>query len=257
MLVRRGRTSGPHQSTKGPTVRSRITLSVLEDRFLRAGLWFLAATSVVTAIFSVPAAWQTPIILLALILIISLLDPVAEIRTDVRYLRNVYTSAPSRNFNTTREFYDDLGRAVDQAVSTADLTHIRDNPPADFGQEAETYSELIIEWLRRDPSHSARRIISVRSSAMMDYARALQQVQARVPSYRIRVVDWSISAPALNMAIIDGKAVFLALTGETPERTKGFAVEDETTAKYFASYYSVLWGAAVELDEFLARQLSG
>ena len=92
---------------------------------------------------------------------------------------------------------------------------------------------------------------------MLAWAQHLAKSQSKMPRYHIRVVDWSINAPALNMAVVDNKAVFLALTGETVERTKGFAIEDETTAEYFTHYYTVLWNAGVDLQEFLTKQLSG
>lgn len=236
----------------------RINAPRMERRALTAILAVLTIASIVTAIFSVPAAWQTPLVLIALILIINLLNPVEEIHRDVRYLRNVKeTAAPSRTFATTQEFFGDLGEAVERATSTLDLTHIRDHPPQAFGTEAEDYAETVTDWLRRDSSHSARRIISVRSPAMLAWAQHLAKVQDGVPGYHIRVVDWSIGAPALNMAIVDKSAVFLALTGETVERTRGFAIEDATTADYFTHYYSNLWNSAVDLKEFLTKQLAG
>ena len=57
---------------------------------------------------------------------------------------------------------------------------------------------------------------------------------------------------AINMAIVDGKAVYLALTGSTPERTRGLGVEDEDAALYFTDYYENLWHAATDLGEWLA-----
>lgn len=238
--------------------RLRFNMPTLNRRALTVTLWILTFASIITAIFAVDARWQIPLVLLALIFIISLLNPVEEIRSDVRYLRNVKeTAAPSRTYSTQQELYADLERAVSKATSTLDLTHIRDQPPAAFGAEADQYSEAVVAWLRSDNDHSARRIISVRSRDMLEWAKELEKIKSRTPHYHIRVVDWSISAPALNMAIIDGRAVFLALTGDTFERTRGFGIEDQTTAEYFSHYYSVLWSAAVELGEFLTKQNAG
>lgn len=236
----------------------KYSLPKMQRRTLTIVLWVLTAASILTAILQWPATWQIPLVFLALIAIISLLNPVEEIHKNVRYLRNVKeTSAPSRTFSTRQEFYNDLAKAVEQATSTLDLTHIRDHPPKDFGTEAEEYAESVANWLREDSDHSARRIISANSPAMLEWARALAKLQQSLPAYHIRVVDWSINAPALNMAIVDGRAVFLALTGDTVERTNGFAIEDERTAEYFTDYYSVLWHAGVDLQEFMTKQLSG
>lgn len=236
----------------------KYNLPRMQRRTLTVVLWVLTAASVLTAILQLPATWQIPLVLLALIAIISLLNPVEEIHKNVRYLRNVKeASAPSRTFSTRQEFYNDLGKAVEQATSTLDLTHIRDHPPKAFGAEAEEYAESVASWLREDANHSARRIISVNSPAMLEWAKHLAKLQQNLPTYHIRVVDWSINAPALNMAVVDSRAVFLALTGDTVERTNGFAIEDETTAEYFTDYYSVLWHAGVDLQEYLKKQLAG
>ena len=236
----------------------RVDTLRVNRRVLTVLLYALTIASIITAAFNVRAAWQTPFVLVALIFIISLLMPVEEIRTDVRYLRNVKEAlTPTRTYATQQELYGDLDRAVTQANATLDLTHIRDQPPSAFGEEAGHYSEAVAAWLKQDNDHSVRRIISVRSPEMMVWARELRKLQERTPHYHIRVVDWSIGAPALNMAIVDGKAVFLALTGDTFERTRGFAIEDVTTAEYFSHYYSTLWAAAAELGDFLDKQMAG
>lgn len=229
---------------------TRTDLARYEDRALRVALVALAVTSVVTAVLDVPPAWQAPLILVALIVIIRLLDPVEEIHTDVRFLRDRF-GLSAQTFSTVEEFYSQLGNAVRAAESTLDLTHIRDNPPDDFGPQSAAYSDLIVDWLRQNPARSARRIISIRTDNMLAWAQHLSRVTEEVPSYRIRVVAWSVRAPAMNMAVVDGKAVFLALTGETVERTKGLGLEDPTTSQYFSDYYSVLWNSGEDLDEYL------
>lgn len=237
-------------------IRRRAIYTRVQDRVLLGGLYLLALASFVATVFGLPTKWQTPMILVALILIITLLSPVQEIRSDVHYLR--YTRPTSaRTFEKLQSFYDELSQTVSLATTKVDLTHIRDNPPDDFGMQAGEYMKALEEWVASDDSHSARRIISVTNPRMMEWAKQLKNIQDRIPGYHVRVVDWSIPAPALNMAIIDDRAVFLALTGAIVERTSGFAVEDSTTASYFSEYYEVLWNAGTDLDEYLTKQLSG
>jgi hypothetical protein len=187
------------------------------------------------------------------LIVIRLLDPVEEIHTDVRYLRDATKTIKAKTFPTVEDFYTALQQAVREATTTLDLTHIRDNPPADFGPESTEYTRYVFDWIRRDVRHSVRRIISIRNEAMLLWARELYQEVAELPGYHVRVLDWSIPVPAPNMAVVDSSAVFLALTGETVERTKGLAIEDVTTAQYFEDYYSTLWHSSVDLAQYLGE----
>jgi hypothetical protein len=223
----------------------------LEDRALVLGLAVLAGASVVTAIVNVPAAWQGPLVLAALLLIIRLLSPVEEIHTDVRYLRQAATSVKVELFPGIDEFYDQLRDAREEAASTLDLTHIRDDAPSDFGQGAALWSDSVVDWLTAKEGRSVRRVISARSESMKAWAKQLLQIQADVPAYHIRVVDWDIDAPAINMVIIDARVVFLAITGETTERTKALGIEDRVSGEYFSSYYTRLWNAGTDLSDWL------
>lgn len=131
------------------------------------------------------------------------------------------------------------------------LTHIRDNPPADFGEHASGWFEAVVEWLEAVPERSVRRLIAVRNEAMYLWAEQLQQVGSKIARFQVRVVTWTIDAPAINVAIIDDNVVFLAVTGEMLERTRGIAVEDTSVAHYFSDYYNNLWHCAQPLGEYL------
>lgn len=224
----------------------------LEQRVLFLILIILFAASVVTAILNVEARWQVPLIFLALIAIIRLLTPVEEIHSDVRYLRELSVSAKISPYPSLDAFYADLRHALSKAEYTLDLTHIRDNPPTDFSEHTSGWYDAIGEWLEKDSTRTARRVIAVRNDAMRHWATQLLRMVKKLPRFQVRVVDWEIDAPAINMAIVDGAVVFLAVTGEMLERTRGIAVEDQTVAHYFADYYANLWNAAVPLDRFLA-----
>ena len=233
--------------------RQRPDFATLQDRALYVVLGALALASVVTAALSVPAVWQTPLVLFALIAIIRLLRPVEEIHTDVRYLRSVATAVRVQRFPNVDDLYKQLKAAIWSATGSLDLTHIRDEPPQEFGDEAAGWSDAVLEWLLDGPGRSVRRIISARSDAMKAWARHLEETTRDHPAYHIRVVDWSIDAPAVNMVIVDDKVVFLAVTGDVKERTKGLGIEDPVSAEYFASYYTRLWSSGSDLSEWLAR----
>ena len=189
--------------------------------------------------------------LAALYAIVRLVGSLPEIRTDVRFLREVANVRVQRMPNS-KDFYDNLDRARDQATSTLDLTHIRDSPPADYGHGTSAFFDRVVDWCSVE-GRSVRRIISVRSPAMYDWALELDAKTRDLPQFRIRVIDWAIDAPAMNMAIVDEKAVYLALTGSTLERTKGLGIEDETATQYFTDYYDNLWRNSVDLRQWLAE----
>lgn len=194
-------------------------------------------------------AWSTALILGALATIVGALLGVPSIRSDVKYLRDVADVRVQRLPNV-KDFYENLNAAVDRATATLDLTHIRDSAPADFGPAATSFFAKLIDWSSIE-GRSIRRIISVRSPAMYEWARQLVEETKDIPQFDVRVVDWSTKAPAINMAIVDGKAIYLALTGATTERTRGLAMEDETAVQYFADYYENLWHASTPLQEWL------
>lgn len=226
----------------------------LEQRVLLGILTVLCIGSIITAIANVEARWQVPLIFLALITIIRLVTPVEEIHSDVRYLRELSASARISPYPSLDAFYSDLRHALGRAKYTLDLTHIRDNPPDDFGDHTAGWFDAVAEWVQKDSSRSVRRLVSVRNDRMYDWVQQLASVAVEIPRFQVRVVKWDIDAPAINMAIIDGNVVFLAVTGEMLERTRGIAVEDQAVAHYFTDYYNNLWRSAMPLASYLAKK---
>lgn len=236
----------------------RRLVETAQDRFLVIVLVALGVLSVGIPIYegitesNVPASWNTPLILLALYAIVKLVGSLPEIHTDVRFLRSRAEGIRAQRLPTVRDFYDSLRAGLNQASATIDLTHIRDTPPVDFGPGASDFFEKVLEWSEGD-GRSVRRIIAVRSPAMLEWAKELESRTQTLPRFKVRVVDWTIDAPALNMAIIDDRAVFLALSGSLPERMKGLGIEDQATTQHFAEYYQCLWDASEDLTSWLAN----
>jgi hypothetical protein len=228
----------------------------LGDKLLLAFLIILFAYSVVAAIYQtvtknqVPSAFTAPVVLAGLYAVVKLVADLPEIHEDVRYLRRAADVHVDR-MATVKDFHDSLLKALEKATSTLDLTHIRDNPPADFGPEASKFYEQLVDWVTVD-GRSIRRIIAVKSPAMCDWARNLADDTKHLSNFRIRVIDWKPNVPAINLAIVDGRAVYLALTGEVVERTAGIGIEDDTATQYFSDYYNTLWHGSVDLKDWLA-----
>lgn len=234
------------------TSAKRWKFADIQSKLLIAALVVLAIASIVTAAFGVPPEWQTPIVLVALLAIILLLSPVEEIHSDVRFLRAAATSVKVERFPNVDEFYSQLNAAIAKGTSTVDLSNVRDEPPKDFGGAATGWSDKVAEWVEAAPGRSIRRVIAIRSEAMREWALELQQLEARLSGYHVRVVDWVLEAPALNMVIIDEKVVFLAITGAEAERTRGLGIEDSVSGDYFTAYYDRLYKSGTPLADWLA-----
>lgn len=230
-----------------------------EDKVIISILVVLFVVSVAIPVFEwmthdrVPPSVFAPLVLAALYLLARLVGGIPEIRKDVRYLRDAAASnVRVQQMSNVKEFHDNLRLAVERATSTLDLTHIRETPPSDFGESASSFYDGLVKWCAVE-GRSIRRIICVRNASMYVWAKQLASDVEHLPQFQVRVIDWSTRAPAMNMAIVDGKAVYLALTGASLERTKGLGIEDDTTAKHFEDYYDNLWNAGKDLPVWLAQ----
>jgi hypothetical protein len=213
---------------------------------------FVLSSVMATLGQEIPARWAPPVVLAALLVIILQISPVEEIHRDVRFLRELTVGVKVKTSDSIRKFYGDLLHALNSAEKTLDLTHIRDQPPDEFGESSTGYFEGVLKWLNEDSDRSVRRIISVRNRKMRAWAQYLATQCEEYPGFQVRVIEWTIDAPAINVAIIDGQAVFLALTGEALQRTGGVALEDERVARFFSDYYDNLFNAATPLATYLA-----
>ncbi len=226
---------------------------VLENRLLTIVLIVLGFGSIVTAIIGVDAKWQVPLVFFALIFIIRILNPVEQIHEDVRYLRDATVAIPVRSFPSVEEFFADLRHAESQATHRLDLTHIRSTPPEDFGNNASGWYDEVLSWVDGADDRRARRIITIQNRRMFEWAARLQEDVVDRPRFEIRVLSWSNDAPAVNMAIVDEQAVFLAVTGDAAHRTTGIAVSDPDVGRYFRDYYDELFRKSRPLGEALAE----
>lgn len=81
--------------------------------------------------------------------------------------------------------------------------------------------------------------------------------EERQANFSVRVTSRSAGLPVINMAILDEKEVFLAISGESPEQTAGVWVSDEEVGRYFSDYYDHLWTQSQPLQQSLAEPLEG
>ena len=164
----------------------------LGNRVALVVLTCLLVISAVGSVVKIGVQWQIPLIYFALLVIIRLLTPVADIHSDVKYLRELSESAKVSPFPDVTAFFENLRHALSAAESTVDLTHIRDTPPAHFTEQTKGWFDAVIEMARKDPSRSLRRIISVRTPAMLEWATELRKIADSMPNFQVRVVDWNV-----------------------------------------------------------------
>lgn len=232
--------------------RNQSGTGKLERRAIQWGLGILLVLATADAFGDfLPKQWQTPGIFLALVLLIRLVEPVEIIHENVKLIKDATTAIPVKRLENPDKFFQYLNAAMRDASRTLDATHIRDEPPREFGKNAAEYYHDIETWLGEDESRSVRRVISICNERMYVWATSLAAVSERQPRFRVRVVDWATKAPAINFALVDKAAVFLALSGESALLTSGLAVEDEKAGQYFADYFENLWNQGESLDRFL------
>lgn len=237
-------------------VEARVLVAILVILFLGS---IAIATAEQFLRVEIKASWSTPLVLASLYFIVRLVSiipdigtDVKSIGTDVKSLIGVAESIRVQRISNVDDFYKSLGNAVDKATSTLDLTHIRSTPPSDFGATATDFYDRLIKWCTGGDGRTIRRVISVRNPEMRVWAQQLAADTEHLPQFCVRVVDWATDAPAINFAIVDERAAYIALTGSMIGRQKGLAIDDLTVSQNFKDYYENLWNNSTDVNEWLA-----
>jgi len=236
-------------------------MTVLESRADKIERWIITGLisaavifSIITELTNLDRGWYIPAVFLGILLVVRLLSPVDGMEKDLKYLtEKVGTASTVQSYDRVSDFYKQLRGAMTVADDTLDLTHIRRDAPEDFhGEHPSEYFKEVVQWARKHPDGQIRRVVAVSSEGMRVWAAKLNDETAQVSNYRVRVIEWG-SIPAINMAILDRKTTFLAVTGEDADRTKGLAMENADISRYFIAYYDVLWRSGTPLNEWTAQ----
>ena len=157
-------------------------------------------------------------------------------------------------YPTYQSYYSDLLSMLGSTKSKVDLTHIRNEPPAEFRGTSDWF-EKVIEWTNDHPMGRVRRIIAVRNNEMFEWAKqlALVEEESKHANFTVRVCDWGSDFPAVNMAIFDRERVSVALTGADASETAGFSISDKAITNYFIDYYNNIWASSMPLKKFIAQ----
>lgn len=199
----------------------------------------------------IPKSWEIPIILAALLMITRMLSTLYHVDENIKKILEKEGVINIKRYDAYGEFYHDLGIALGNAKHSLDLTHIRNDPPEQFVL-GKSYFDSIEKWCAKNPGAPVRRITATNNSLMLDWAKELYETTKRCPNFHVRICDWRSKYPMINMAIIDGKTVFLAITADIAERTAGLKINDPSMAKYFSDYYDNVWAHSTDVEDHLS-----
>jgi hypothetical protein len=223
-----------------------------EDRIVGILLGVAVLFSIVSNIIQVPIQWQIPFIFLALFAIFKLVFPIRELVHQVKSLSSNQSLIQFKHYPSNSDFYNEMHQIVRNALYRISVTYIRRSPPSDFAsREAKAYFDFVLEWAKRSPDRTLRRIICIPDDRMPVWARSHYDETKNIPHYKVRIVEWRIEADALNLALIDNTTVFLAFSGETEQDMRGLSLRSDQALNYFDIYYSQLWSAGKPLHRFL------
>lgn len=207
--------------------------------------------------------FETPLVLIGLLLVIetsvSLGDGLKALTSRTQAVeQSIQTLAESGSarvttYANTQEFYRAMLDELEKTTYTLDVTHIRKQAPTDFGAAADGWFGKTKDWVAADQRRSIRRIISAGSPEVIDWARRFQPEIAGL-SFYVGVTNWPLTIPAVNVAIMDSRTLFMALPGSTPERSPGLRIEDPTTVNHFLTAFEALSKEAVPFPEWLSQQ---
>ncbi len=200
---------------------------------------FSIISNFIEKIFIISEKWEIPLIFASLSIITIMLFTLYNIEHNVEMLikKEGLGFQRYKNYN---EFYKDLERVVSTANNSLDLTHIRNEPPSCF-ISGKSYFEKVEKWCQKHKECPVRRIIAINNNEMLQWAKELFEMTENNKNFFVRVCDWKLKFPMINMSIIDGNNVFLAITADFFEKTPGIQIKDPITTKYFIDYYENLW----------------
>jgi hypothetical protein len=233
---------GPVAREGGVMVR-RMDLQSLEDRLTEGFLIGAVVASIVLNIVGLDPKWYLPAIFLALYGIFRMVA--------TQYKQSAVTSAFYPN---TSEFYASMQRRMQSAQSYIWATYVRLVPPPGFNSaEANSYFQYGLDWARRNPDREFGRIVAAPAGNEMRTWLLQHHADTKsINNYLVRVVPYVGRIDGINMAVIDDKIVFLALSGEG-QRMTGHSIETSGLVQAFKEYYITWWDVAEPLESFVSR----
>lgn len=155
------------------------------------------------------------------------------------------------------DFYRTMLAEVNRARHRIMTTFIRHRPPDYFigfadeetGRAARAYFDAVVAWSERPGPRSVRRIVCTPNAEMVDWVAKFHRMTAHYRRHEIRVVDWSLAADAVNMAIYDDSVVLLAFTAGAVQQLSGFRFDQPDFVRCCIGHFEQLWAEARRVDQ--------
>jgi len=229
-------------------MRQVVNLQSVEQKLLLLALLLMIGGSIVANLFAWDVKWQVPLIYAVLYVLLSVVIEV----------RDRQTPTPSTHYRTSDEFFLSFTRLVRTAERNVYTSYVRNTPPQSFHSPAALqYFRTAADWTRSNPGTSFHRIIGVPEqepcrSVMRQWLREHHEEMRGMANYHARVVTTNSGVDAVNLAIIDDKAVLLLLTSDGSFMS-GHSLERAEAVNSFRDYYRSWWASADPLDGYAQR----
>lgn len=198
---------------------------------------------------SVPDNWFVSAIFVALLFIVEDLRQVNQIEEKLDNMMNEAGWSQTIVFPSYEEFYDSLNRSVGQADSSLYLTHVRNQSPEDFDAEStRNYFSKLEDWCEQNPSGQIKRVTTLSNKKMVEWGEELSERTSNTNNFYVKVCDWRLDFPFINLAIIDEEIVYIALTADTAQETTGVRIHDKEVAESFVNYFNYMWMNSDDID---------
>jgi len=203
-------------------------------------------------IVDLPDGWEITLIFIAILMITRMLSTLYNIDSNIEKI--IETEGLGLiHYHSYQEFFKALEDEISQPPSSMDLTHIRKDPPSGL-RSGKNYFLEMEKMIKKNPDCIVRRIISIDSPEMLEWAEELLELtEKHDTNFKVNVCDWNVGFPMINMSIIDGTKVFLAITANFVNDTPGIQIRDPEIVEYFIDYYDNMWANSDEISKRIVK----
>jgi hypothetical protein len=191
-----------------------VDWETLESRLVLAAVVLLIGLSIIDAIWRLSERWTIPAIFLSLGVVLKLSLSSRKAIDDVK--SSQVAPVELNIYEDGEQFYNALRKEASAATQSIESTYVRKYPPTLMTKvpAASLYFEGVIEWSRVGGRHSVRRVFGrgAAGDGMHEWLADHYKSVKGIENYRVRVIDWPSDIPAINLAIIDSRIVFLLLS---------------------------------------------
>jgi hypothetical protein len=241
-----------------PPAQSGSWFERWHERGLTTACAVAVGGSAVFALFGLSPTWQMPFLFTMVYAILRTLVPLTASRDELAALRAEIAKL-HRGFDFVHAsctvFYPDaesfygalLACLLKPGTRHLDCWYMHRENPDEFSRSTAPfgrYFQKALDWA--GDGGSLRRLFYVDSTAEPGGWIARHRERTRhLHRYSVREVTWQTGADPMSMAVVDRRAVFLALT--FGDRVQGVMIENKEVATLFASHFDQHWENAHEV----------